>query len=459
MNQDLSSPPPNPQGPGTQRSQAGSETRDRLGHPVASATGMRARLAALGPGLLFAGTAVGVSHLVQSTRAGADYGFALLWVVLAANLFKYPAFEAATRWTAGTGRSLLDGYRSVARWILWVYLALTLATMFTVLAAVTIVTAGMASALGTSALSVPVWAAIILAACSIVLASNRFAVLDGVMKFMMLLLTVSTLVALSGLLLGRDVSAVPWTPLLPEASPRNIAFIAALIGWMPTAIDLSVWQSLWSLEKDRSEDTRVPLSLSLWDFNVGYIGATVLAVCFLAMGAGALYGTGQLPDAPGAFAVRFVEVYAMGLGQWAAPVMLVAAFTTMLSTTLTVQDGFPRAVDATLRELREPGSSSSGERGWGYWATLAVISAGALLLVSAFASSFKSLVDLATTLSFVTAPLFAWMNLKVLRSDELPLPAKPAPWLFALHYAGLTFMTIFAGAYLLWRFAPGLLGT
>jgi len=28
----------------------------------------------LGPGLLFAGAAIGVSHLVQSTRAGADFG-------------------------------------------------------------------------------------------------------------------------------------------------------------------------------------------------------------------------------------------------------------------------------------------------------------------------------------------------------------------------------------------------
>ena len=28
-----------------------------------------------GPGLLFASTAIGVSHLIQSTRAGADFAF------------------------------------------------------------------------------------------------------------------------------------------------------------------------------------------------------------------------------------------------------------------------------------------------------------------------------------------------------------------------------------------------
>ena len=47
----------------------------------------------LGPGLLFAGAAIGVSHLVQSTRAGADFGWGLLWALALSNLFKYPFFQ------------------------------------------------------------------------------------------------------------------------------------------------------------------------------------------------------------------------------------------------------------------------------------------------------------------------------------------------------------------------------
>ena len=38
-------------------------------------------LQALGPGIMYAGAAIGVSHLVQSTRAGAGYGFALVWPI------------------------------------------------------------------------------------------------------------------------------------------------------------------------------------------------------------------------------------------------------------------------------------------------------------------------------------------------------------------------------------------
>lgn len=47
----------------------------------------------LGPGLLMAAAAIGVSHLVQSASTGAEFGYALVWAVVLANLFKYPFFQ------------------------------------------------------------------------------------------------------------------------------------------------------------------------------------------------------------------------------------------------------------------------------------------------------------------------------------------------------------------------------
>ena len=63
----------------------------------------------LGPGILFASTAIGVSHLVQSTKAGALFGFGLLWAVIAANILKYPFFEFGSRYANATGKSIIDG--------------------------------------------------------------------------------------------------------------------------------------------------------------------------------------------------------------------------------------------------------------------------------------------------------------------------------------------------------------
>ena len=48
----------------------------------------------LGPGLLFAGTAIGVSHLVQSKKL-AQFGFGLIWALVIAIILKYPFFRYA----------------------------------------------------------------------------------------------------------------------------------------------------------------------------------------------------------------------------------------------------------------------------------------------------------------------------------------------------------------------------
>ena len=78
----------------------------------------------LGPGLLFAGAAIGVSHLVQSTRAGANFGWGLLWALVLTNLFKYPFFQAGPRFAIATGKSLLEGYYNLGKGYLWVYFIL-----------------------------------------------------------------------------------------------------------------------------------------------------------------------------------------------------------------------------------------------------------------------------------------------------------------------------------------------
>ena len=96
-------------------------------------------LKAMGPGILFASTAIGVSHLVQSTKAGAGFGFGLLWAILLANLFKYPFFEYGSRYANATGKSIIDGYHQLGRWALWFYFIITIASMFFVCAAVMLI--------------------------------------------------------------------------------------------------------------------------------------------------------------------------------------------------------------------------------------------------------------------------------------------------------------------------------
>lgn len=401
----------------------------------------------LGPGLIWAGTAIGVSHLVQATTAGARFSMALLWLVVLANIFKYPGFEAGPRYAAATGRSLLEGYRRLGTWALVLFLVLTVSTMFTVIAAVTIVTSGMAASMVSSAVPVPVYAGGLLLLAAGLLAVGRYRLLDWLMKAMMLLLTVSTLTALALLIPALDLSQLVFQPLVPDVEAGTLIFMCALAGWMPSALDIAVWQSLWSLEKARTQGRTLSVAGSFFDFNVGYIGTAILACAFVLLGAGVLYGNVEtLPDSPPAFARLLVDMYAgaldgasPGLGAYARPVILVAAFATMLSTTITVVDGFPRAIEGALARFRGPEGEAT-PRTWVYWATLVVCVVGAMLIIVALASQLRLLVTIATVLTGLTGALFGVLNLLVIRQPEVPEEHRPSVPYTLFHVGGIVFM-------------------
>jgi Mn2+/Fe2+ NRAMP family transporter len=408
-------------------------------------------LKSLGPGLVWAATAIGVSHLVQSTRAGAEYGFALVGVVIAANLLKYPFFEFGPRYAAATGESLLEGYARQGRWTVVVYLLLTVGTMFAVTGAVTFVAGSLATQLFGPALSPFGYSAVLLGLCALLLIPGRYPLLDALVKAIIVILTVSTLWAvLAAALAQRPDGAVPGPAAPALLSGAGFAFVIALAGWMPSAIDISVWSSLWTLERGRQTGYRPRLREVLFDFNLGYWGTAVLALLFLALGAFLIHGSGrQLAAGGAAFAAQLVTAYTDALGAWSRPVIALAAFTTMFSTTLTVTDGFPRALRRATGILLPRWRERSGEGL--YWGWMLVVVAGALLLISAFRNRLTLMVDVATTLSFLTAPVLSWFNLRAVTDPHMPPESRPGRGLLALAWAGLVFGTLFAGIYLVWR--------
>ncbi len=265
---------------------------------------------AIGPGLLFAGAAIGASHLVQSTRAGANYGLALVAVVIAANIIKYPAFSFGPRYSAATGLSLLEGYRRLGRGALVLYGTVTLLSVFTIQSAVTFVTAGLAIALLEVSWD-PLWlSAAIMGLCLALLRLGSYRWLDRIVKAAVLLLTVGTILAAVLVLPRVEWGQNLWPTADLLANKASFFFIAALIGWMPTAIDVSVWHSLWTLAKRRDTGHKPSVRESLIDFNIGYIGTAVLGLCFVLLGAGVVYGRGvSLPAGAASFSASVIGLY------------------------------------------------------------------------------------------------------------------------------------------------------
>jgi Mn2+/Fe2+ NRAMP family transporter len=240
-----------------------------------------------GPGLLWAAAAIGVSHLVQSTRAGADAGFALWWVILLALVLKYPFFEYGPRYAAATGESLVEGYLRVGKWALWLYVAITVATAAIVEIAIVLFTAFLFRNVFGITWSPTVVAALVIAACAGILMIGRFRGLDLAVKLVVALLSVSTLIAAIVALPRTDSATLaPWP--VGGGDAVSFAFLLALMGWMPSAIDISVWSSLWTLAKDRSAGSRASVRHALLDFRIGYLGTGVLAFAFVVLGAGVM---------------------------------------------------------------------------------------------------------------------------------------------------------------------------
>lgn len=407
----------------------------------------------LGPGILFASTCIGVSHLVQSTRAGADYGFALLGAIILANIFKYPFFEFAVRYTSATGVSMIDGYAKKGKWIVWAYFLLSIPSMIIVTAAVTFVTAGLLGTVLGIDLTTDLWAIILFVICVTILAIGKYKLLDNLLKLVGIVLLLSTLVAFISALIHGPVERAPSFVPKELYSISGIMFAIALMGWMPTAVDISTWTSLWSEAKSKITGYRPTLKESLADFNFGYGVTAILSICFLTLGSYIIFGTGtELSNSSAGFAGQLINMFTTAIGQWSYTIIAVAAFSTMFSTTITVVDGYGRSMTRTFKLMFKDSSEADSRISYIIWTI--IISVSAYLVIAQFLNNLKSLVDLATILSFVIAPLAALLNYIVIKSKEVDGEYRLPGWLNILAIAGLIFLSVFTIIFFIVWFMP-----
>ena len=395
----------------------------------------------LGPGLLFAGAAIGVSHLVQCTRSGADFGFGLLWALLIIHLVKYPFFQFGPRYASATGENLLEGYRKLGNGILKIYGILTFLTMFTIQSAVTIVTAGIATSLFGNFLSVKIWTVIILGLCFIILNIGKYKLLDVLMKVIIITLTLTTLAATLMAFYNFN-STIKIAQYIPQGS-IEITFLIAFMGWMPAPLDVSVWQSIWTIEKNKTSVNKLDTKTALLDFNIGYIGTIVLGICFVSLGALTMHSTGtSFSSSAGVFSVQLIEMYTQNIGSWAYLLIGVAALTTMFSTTITTLDASPRTMNKTIELIFR----KRLKKGYLWWSLALIL--GTLIIIFYFNSNMGGLIKVATIISFLTAPFYALANYILISSKHTPKQYHPSRFMHILSYFGILFLICFSVWYL-----------
>jgi len=400
----------------------------------------KSRLGALGPGILMATAAIGGSHLVASTQAGALFGWQLFWLIVVVNVLKYPFFRFGMEYTLATKNSLVEGYKNQGPGYFYSFIALNIIAAVVNTAGVLLLTASLLHYALPISIPVTLLCWVILAVCLIILLLGHFKALDNVAKAIMGLLTIATITALVIAINNGPVAPVNYV----GPSPYELAmlgFLVALMGWMPAPIEISALSSLWLKEKQTQQS--VTKNQGLFDFNLGYWLTAGLALVFFSLGALVQYGQSTNIELGGvAFAKQLIDMYASTIGEWARPLVSAIAFLCMFGTTLTVLDGYAR----TLNESHKLLGFKQSKHSLNTWLILQALAGMAVILF--FKSALGPMLTFAMTLAFVTTPVFAWLNFSLVRSE----PAiKHSLLLRGLTWLGLVYLVGFAMAFVVWK--------
>ncbi|SMB82051.1 Mn2+ and Fe2+ transporters of the NRAMP family [Pasteurella testudinis DSM 23072] len=396
----------------------------------------RSRLHAFGPGLMMASAAIGGSHLISSTQAGALYGWQLAVIIVLANLLKYPFFRFSAHYTLDTGKSLIEGYAGKSRAYVWVFLLLTIPSATISTGALALISASIIkTALPALPLSVHALSICVMAASLAILLFGHYRALDRVTKLIMVSLTIATIGA-------TFIAASRGHQMLPdfiEPSPWNMAslgFIIALMGWMPAPMEITAINSMWVSVKQKLKPSNY--RDAMFDFNVGYTVSAGLAIVFLALGALVQYGNGEeVKMAGGQYIGQLIGMYAATIGDWSKLLVAFIAFACMFGSTITVADGYGRINAEAIRLLaRKSGSSKGAVSLWTCWSALS-----GLAVILWFNSALSEMLRFAMISAFLTAPVFAWLNYSLVRSTHR---TAISPRLNALAVIGLLYLIGFA---------------
>lgn len=287
-------------------------------------------------------------------------------------------------------------------------------------------------------MSNPILALILLVITWLITIVGHYSALDKLTKAIVISLTVATILAVL-MALGNTPAVAPDFSAPSPWTMASLPFLIALMGWMPAPIEISAINSMWVTAKEH--ETKVSKQTALLDFNVGYIGTSLLAVVFLALGALVIHGTGvEIADSGFAYVPQLIQMYASTMGDWSWSLVAFIAFACIFGTTITVVDGYARVIGESVRLFANQPKFSLAILN----TSITFVVAASLVIIFAFSAQLKDMLAFAMIIAFLSAPVFAWLNFSLVRKS-----GNVSGFLQGISWVGLAFLSIFTLVFIL----------
>ena len=467
----------------------------------------------LGPGLILMMTGIGTSHLVTAPTAGGRFGYALLWCIPVAYIFKYYGFEMAFRFTNATGKSMIEAYSTAKwKWPLWYVLITSVFQCALGQAGRLIAAAAVLYYVFTETMGLPIsltmYGLLLGVVCVAILLRGNYKAVELSTKILAAILVVSTLAVYFAAPAPLSEMGNFFIFEIPDPAIGDSGswlIIAAFLGLLPTGIDVSLQASEWGKAKkkgmskirgqleemglanrfdpfapksaDLAVDTsRLPdhalqycrrwFQIGEWDFRIGHVISFFLATIFLLLAAVWMYPSEVEGRAVmGEIATIFTE----SIGPWMMVIFMLGAFAATFSTAFNYFDGRPRIVGACCRNLFPETARLSGldpndlthehRRTWYseyniYRATMLYSLVSASLIIAGLERPVL-LVLMASALAAFISPVLFYLNLHycltvIPKSDKAFYPSPFARWFGWLSLAVFTGLTLVLIYWTIW---------
>lgn len=346
-------------------------------------------LMALGPGLIWCGEYIGSGEVILSTRTGAIYGVALLWVPALAIFAKYWIGLAGAHYTVTTGEGMIDMLSRMPgprNWVIWpVFIGQVCSGMIS--------TAALASATGAfMSYFVPAVSPVVFGWITVLLVialvwNGVYEPLKQAMSLLVLTIIIGALaVAITtwpgfgAVLKGFFGFQLPEPPAWyrPDAQPHSAwREILPLLGWAAGGFASQVWYTYWvmgagygmtrgrgygkpldeaqlmALSQEDATRIRGWRRIVTLDASMAVMIGIVVTVGFMIAGAGVL-GPLQIAPEGTQVALQLSNIFGEHWGIWGARLFVLAGLAAMISTMLGQFAGWPRLLADCARLLFPP---------------------------------------------------------------------------------------------------------